>query len=361
MWFANPNDADSSAFEPVADLPGLPPLDFLPFILQKWVLCFVLAFHLAILGALGTLVYYQHEARIFHVTVTVSRFAIYYLPGTVGAVSTTMLQAVGNNLARMTPFMRLSDTAGKGAVHTVFAVYFPGFPWETMWSNGEWLLLVCQLTSVIANFLIVPLKGSLLVKQSIPEAPETYYVTTSRGTAFALIFIMLVVSCVLLWVTIHFWNRRTGLKWDPVSLADTMMLFAASDSLKSLDALEVERMRWNMDRIPWAKAKRLEGWRDLQEERHRLGYWLHKETGTYWHGIRRINNSEGHVCLRSSLDTDLIGQKIIHFIDQVSCPPSPLCSNIRISNTKVADRIRKGTKLRPNVNLAPGRPVFTAQ
>jgi hypothetical protein len=299
----NTNSAapDSSAFEPVADLPGLPPLNFLPITLQKWVLILVLAYHVGIIAGLSILIYFQNAARVFHVTKATSRFAVYYLPGVVGAVSTIMLQSVGNSLARMTPFIRLAEGAGDTASNpntaekTLFAPYFPGVPWNIILSNQEWLLFVCRFTSVVANGVIVPLKGSLLIKQSISDVPETYHVTTSRGTGITLSIMFTIVICVLFCVTISTWNRRTGLKWDPVSMADNITLFAASNSLDSLDTLELERLRWNMNSVPWKVARQLDGWRDICKERHRLGYWLHKETGTYWHGIRRICNKNGKI------------------------------------------------------------------
>ena len=103
----------------------------------------------------------------------------------------------------------------------------------------------------------------------------------------------------------HYALRRKGLKWDPVSIADKLVLLRGSDILndfagldtmnrKMINILGRGRCKWYYRRFQQNLAEILpasEGRTSLQGRTYRLGYW--SKGGEIWYGIRKGPNYSG--------------------------------------------------------------------
>ncbi|KAF4845405.1 hypothetical protein CGCSCA4_v006871 [Colletotrichum siamense] len=83
-----------------------------------------------------------------------------------------------------------------------------------------------------------------------------------------------IIQTYLLILILYFWKTpTTGLRWDPVSIADILSLFRHSDFLNKFKGSSI--------------AKRQSMNSELGDLRIRLGYWRMSE-GTHWHGFALI-------------------------------------------------------------------------
>lgn len=131
------------------------------------------------------------------------------------------------------------------------------------------------------------MKSTLIHKRASDQDPDLWTISIPGSSAKYLMFNYSVLFLIVLGLLIYLWDKRTGLKWDPVSLADHMMLLQGSNILEDFSGLE------------YNKKKKSYG---LETERYRLGYWRHRPTNQYWHGIRKWPASNGSSSSRKVLD-----------------------------------------------------------
>lgn len=276
-------DGDETDFEPVDDLPSLPKLDFKPFILRPWTLAIIILFDAGIITGLSLLYYYDNQARVFHVHATASRFTIRILPSLIGTLSTLVFQSVFTNYARIRPYLDMAKPDTPRARQTLLAAYFPLFNSFNAIQNRHYFLVVLEITRIVLNPFITPLKTSLIHKTPMKEDPNSWAVTISGGTALVLLFLYTIMLCntIIVFCVLH--NVRTGLKWDPVSAADQIMLLQGSNLLDDFSGLEYWSRSLYLDTSP----HKLKQFDLLLNKQYRLGYWLHRPSNRYWHGIRR--------------------------------------------------------------------------
>jgi hypothetical protein len=225
LFFDDIDDDEANDFEPVGDLPSLPKLDFKPIILRLWTLIFIAIFYLGIIVGVGVLYYYENNARIFHVHATASRFTIQYLPSLIGSLSTLIFQAVLGNFARILPYIIMAAPIHPGdkcasARETLLANYFPLLNIIDAFRNRHFLLFIMIPVHLYLNPFITPTKSTLIQQRSSDQDPDLWTITISAASARYLLFNYSVLFLIILGLLIYLWDRRTGLKWDPVSLAD---------------------------------------------------------------------------------------------------------------------------------------------
>jgi hypothetical protein len=165
----------------------------------------------------------------------------------------------------MRPYIAMADQHGvitPGAVpwRSVSGGFFP---WQDVFVTPgltSWLSLFCQF---IASF-IVSLKVALLATTLHPKTPEkdaNWTLTLRVYPALALIGGYILMAAYTALIGLQLRGKSTGLKWDPVSIADFIALFAECNALKYFEPLELRHE---------TKAKQAMS----ADQRFRLGYWL---------------------------------------------------------------------------------------
>ena len=238
--------------------------------LEPWFLNCSLVFHSAVLLLL-ILLFYFHT---FNVLSQWGYFTIQILPVAIGTITASYLEGIARTLNRLTPFILCASSDGAIAGDTLLGQYFPSPSLLQAWNTRNLLLLSAWLMFIIGS-LIQAFKASLLN-------------TTSDGMAIVALWALIPISAiyclvVIFNITVIWWLRSkksSGLRWDPVSIADHLMLFRHSNFLTYFEGTDM--------------ANRESMFETLKHLRLRLGYWK-RENGDIWHGFGMLKRGHSEV------------------------------------------------------------------
>lgn len=220
-------------------------------------------------------------------------FTAQYLPSIIGTLTVTVFRSAVQEFHLMTPYFamadRVGDRSGAPALRSVAFRYFPNM--FLFASKGLNLNMFADILTPIVLFLIVPIKAALLCTQQ--QSDGTWAVVVHRLPALYLTGGYALMTLFLLVITVHLWDRQTGLKWYPAALADQLALFRNPRTLSYFAQLE--------------KKESLEALRGdvFKDVNFRLGYWNLTRSGSkdveIWYGIGVIDDStRGCTPFRSS-------------------------------------------------------------
>lgn len=229
-------------------------------------------------------------------------FVFQYLPQLLAMFIILWILIIQSAIHRIFPFITLSagrDTQNSGVLDD--AKLFPTnymTPDLTFFKHGEPVLGLCSITFWITLFT-VPLQSCLFQTRYYDGIWKWTAVQPIAWTLSAL-YLLLVVALLLL--LLRFRLHLTGLRWDPVSIADIMVIFHKSNILSDFEHSDID-------------ASIL---REQPPKSLRLGYWTTSRRATevfYCIGdentpIRRYSLERGK--MRPVSDTaslDLEGQR----------------------------------------------------
>ena len=265
--------------KPLIDTFRHPKLNFVPRSLRLGSLAtFTFCCLLMIAGLLFCAIYpYSHPGLWQYDATGTSRYFVFeYLPTLLASFIIIWLQIIQCAIHRVAPFIILSserNTENSGVLHDV--TLFPTnylIPNLFFFRHREPLLGLCSIIFWLQLFTI-PLQ-SCLFQTRYYSSENVWRWTAVQPIAWTLfgLYLLLVVALVLL-VT-RFIPHQTGLKWDPVSLADIVSLFHRSNFLSDFARSEMETPSTTQP-----KAKHL-----------RLGYWsTSKRASEAFYGIGEEN------------------------------------------------------------------------
>ena len=167
-----------------------------------------------------------------------------FFPSIVGTVTVLFFRQTVREALRMEPFVSMADQFGEETAGSEPWIGVGGawFPWQSITTTPNSIIsffsLVCQF---VVSF-IVSLKVALFASAQYVDndTHEPYWILTVRlYPAVVLIagYIMMIVYT--LYISCHFYGKSTGLKWDPVSIADYAALFAHCNALQYFAPLEL--------------------------------------------------------------------------------------------------------------------------
>ncbi|KAG4428122.1 hypothetical protein IFR05_016396 [Cadophora sp. M221] len=256
---------------------GLPPLNFKPFMLRRWFLCSSLAFNLLILGLMITLLFKPR----FKVLNQWGYFFIQIFPAVVGTITASFLRGITVTLSRITPFLLCASESGTTTGKTILREYFPDPSIRDAFKTKSFILSYAWILFIFGSF-ILGFKASLLNTDMTDGYREAIVAT------WALYPLICIYSFVALFMVVVILKMElagsTGLRWDPVSLADHLVLFRHSNFMRFFEGTDMAS-RDSMSNV-------------LGGLPLRLGYWIRVDgtSSTYWHGFgmleRGINELE---------------------------------------------------------------------
>ncbi|KAK1728483.1 uncharacterized protein BDZ83DRAFT_129041 [Colletotrichum acutatum] len=170
------------------------------------------------------------------------------------------------NLFRMTPFILCARKQGATAGQTILRSYFPSPSFRDAWETKNWLLMLAY-TIYYPSYSVIGFKSALLY-ESWDDTDIRLHV--NDWACYTLIAFYSVIQLYLIIVFVYLWRHKTGLQWDPVSIADILVLFRHSNVLKYFEGSSIaqrQSMFENLEKIPMY-----------------LKYWK-AENGKYWHGF----------------------------------------------------------------------------
>ena len=190
-------------------------------------------------------------------------FVFEYLPQILATVIVLFLFSVERALVRIMPFVSMSSGSAAKRSSSLFMPLFPTnllLPRLSYFRAGYYLVGCCFLVFWISLFAI-PLQSSLFQAQllTINDERQWRWVIV-QPVAYILLAMYALLVVTILTLLLYFARRSTGLKWDPTSLADLIVMLQRSNALADYRCSETFA-------TPQDFRKRLH----LRSDR--LGYW----------------------------------------------------------------------------------------
>ncbi|CZR61411.1 uncharacterized protein PAC_11307 [Phialocephala subalpina] len=277
---------NSITLHPIPVPEGYHELNFRPFMLRTSILVSMLAFNTLCVVSLFLVVYKSDVYDQFHSSHPDMRFVVRYVPTIVGTVTTLFFRSMNETLSRIKSYICMAnapDNIGSPGSKSVGLMYTGGLYWGNMKKrlsprHQDWLRWVMFFASIpIAQ--ITGYKAALFTASVTSDGH--YVLTVHKSMAFVLISLYAVVIVITVMTLIKMLTNKTGLKWDPVTIADPLALFHGSNALDEFEALEQQHRESAFDL--------------LAERSFRLGYWERTEDRKtrIWYGIGKISPPAG--------------------------------------------------------------------
>jgi hypothetical protein len=267
----------------IAVAEGYPKLDFKPFVLRKFFLAATLLFFSACLGGIITLILIAHnKTHYLRVHTLSTSLAFRYVPVAIGTLTIIWWRSIMTALARTTQYISMAGQNNHEKAHhrlqrTLLNEYATTAfnPANVMGvaRNGHWLLFICLVLQVMMMILLVPLKASFVL---VTAGGHGWTVAVLCEVGYALIAIYVCLLLATTYILARLWDRETGLKWDPVTIADQVALVQGSNIFPMLEGLEFATPR---------ECSSILATRSSHFGTLRLGYWMHRCNGTIWYGL----------------------------------------------------------------------------
>ncbi|KAK5040737.1 hypothetical protein LTR13_003038 [Exophiala sideris] len=198
-----------------------------------------------------------------------------YFPSIVGTATVLLFRHTVREFLRMKPYIAMADQEhlneeGATAKRSVSGSFFP---WQDVFRTPESPTSYVALVGQIVASFIVSFKVALF---ATPQNTGTWTLTVRTIPARVLIggYALMAFCNIVILFGLTRWDRygssawsrfrprqkSTGLKWDPVSLADFVSLFAGVNALKCFEPLELDHERASQGAMD-------------EQTRFRLGYW----------------------------------------------------------------------------------------
>ncbi|EXF78971.1 hypothetical protein CFIO01_10038 [Colletotrichum fioriniae PJ7] len=219
-------------------------LDYRPFILSNAALFGSLIINCGILA--GLIVF---EKRTYFVVSTPAYYALLASLILIGTCTVTHLEAMLLNLFRMMPFILCAREQGATMGQTILRSYFPSPSFWDAWETKNWLLMLAY-TIYYPSYSVIGFKSALLY-ESWDDTDIRLHV--NDWACYTLIAFYSVIQLYLIIVIIYLWQHKTGVRWDPVSIADILVLFRHSNTLKYFEGSSIaqrQSMVKNLEKIP---------------------------------------------------------------------------------------------------------------
>lgn len=261
---------------------GYPDLNYKPAMLQTWVLLSMLFFNILCMTGLAIIVveadaYSQYRSH--HMDM---RFVVRYVPTIVGTLTTIMFRTMRDTLARTTPYICMAngrDHKGVRGSKSIGLIYTSAIYWGVLKTrlsphHQDWLRWAVLFAS-IPNGQITGYKAALFTGSVTSDG--IYVLTVHKSMAFLLMGLYTVIVTATIMTLVKMLTNKTGLKWDPATIADQMALFHGSNALDEFRLLEQQHRESAFDL--------------LAEKSFRLGYWEKVENGktSIWYGIGKTS------------------------------------------------------------------------
>ncbi|KAI9808603.1 MAG: hypothetical protein M1825_003753 [Sarcosagium campestre] len=202
-------------------------------------------------------------------------FLFQYLPQLVGVLILIMLLTVESAIFRVMPFVSMASPSAKLRSAALLMDSRPSsfiLPPIQFFRTGHVLIAICVNLIWLSSFSIPLLSSLLQARLTDVQGRLTWRWVIVEPVAWTLVGIYGALFIVLIASAIFFFRKRTGLKWDPSSLADIMALLPRSNSLKDYSSSETF-------------SSKNEFKNRLQVRSDRIGYWKTRENADIFYAI----------------------------------------------------------------------------
>jgi hypothetical protein len=262
-------------------------LNFWPPILKWYSTLFLTALYLGTAIAIVALWLAAGTNGQYHLSSENVRMISRYFPSALGTLNVILFRHLVREFIRMKPFVAMADQPGKPSPGQRPSKSVSGafFPWQDFSVTRGLTSTVSLLCQFMVGF-IVSLKVALLASGPARDGGAGWTLTIRVWPAFFLVIGHVVMSAYVLWVAYLNAGKSTGLRWDPITIADYCALFAECNVAAYFSTLELLHNR---------TAKHVLSTNHL----FRLGYWKKEVPGSpesIVYGIGTTYSAAGTVC-----------------------------------------------------------------
>jgi len=289
-----------------------PRLNFLPGILRPlWLGIYILLVLLMLAALLFSGIYSAYNVGLAqYIALGGSRWFVFkYLPTLLGMILLLWLFQIQIAVQRVAPFMAMASTNPASRAEAPFMEVQPtGFliPKTFYFKSKQPMIGICMILFWLQIFTIPLLPCLYNIYYYGNIATPNWRWTAVQGIVWTLFALYLLQLIGLILLALSLWRKRTGLLWDPRSLAEHVALldrsnigndYEGSESLANIGAF-----RHHLGHVT---------------QSHILGYWTtSRDPGDIWYGIAK--GGEG-----SRQYSDFAGDNSNEKTDRFS-PTSPL-------------------------------------
>ncbi|KAI9821493.1 MAG: hypothetical protein M1832_003341 [Thelocarpon impressellum] len=196
-------------------------------------------------------------------------FTFSFLPQLLAALILLYVLAVETAITRVLPFVSMASRSGKKRSSALLMGLFPTnfiLPRLSYFGAGHVVMANCFVVFWL-SVLTVPLQcGLFQVKLEIVNDAYTWRWVTVEAVAWTLVALYGLLLAAAVAVVAYFFRRRTGLKWDPTSLADIVLLLRRSNSLADYRSSETFASPADFRKKLSLRSDRLGYWRTRDED-----------------------------------------------------------------------------------------------
>ncbi len=241
-----------------------PKLDFLPGVLRPFSMIILILCCCWLAGALifCNIWSTRHSGLLNYDGVGSSRYFLFqYLPQILASILTIWLFFLQTALQRIIPFAALASerSAERSGVLYTMSLFPSNFilPNTALFRQRQPLLGSCFFIFWLSPCTI-PLQASAFQTHSVSSGGDAIWRWTAvQPVIWTLVVLYLLLAMTLVTLVFYFSHRRTGVMWDPTSLADILVMLQRSNTLDEFQKAEA------------CSALSLTG----SQRSHRLGYW----------------------------------------------------------------------------------------
>ena len=237
-------------------------LDFWPPILKWYSTLFLVFLYLGTAGGIAALWLAAGTNGKYHLSSENVRMVSRYFPSGLGTLNVLLFRHLVREFIRMKPFVAMADQPGEPSPgekpkKSVSGAFFPWQDFSVTRGLTSTISLLCQF---MVGF-IVSLKVALLASGPAQNGGTGWTLTLRLWPALFLIFGHITMAMYVLWVAYLNHGKSTGLRWDPVTIADYCSLFAQCNVAEYFSALELLHNRTAKHVLSTNHSFRLGYWR----------------------------------------------------------------------------------------------------
>jgi hypothetical protein len=256
-----------------------PPLNYLPLALRPWALALtIFCCLLMIAGIVFCNVWSHRDEGIWDYGGQdgASYFVLQFLPQILAALIIIWLFVIQAAVYRIAPFAMMSAERQKGLVMQGLPIISRNFvlPDLSHFRNGEPLFGFSLFAIWLSNFFAIPLISCLFqAKYFVIDGEGVWKWAAVESVGWTLVALYGVLTIGLGLLLLRFLKGRSGLMWDPVSLADLISIIQRSNILHDFEHSET---------VPSVKES-------LDPRILRLGYWKLSSKAEVFYGVGEID------------------------------------------------------------------------
>jgi hypothetical protein len=272
------------------------PLSFVPAILRPlWLLLFIFLCALVLAALIVCAIFSNRNngsGLWDYVTFGDNRYFVFeYLPTLLGALVFLWLIQVQTALQRIVPFISMASDQYYPRSEAIFLQLYPMqflLPRLEYFQAGQPAVGCCYLVFWLFSWTIPLLASAFNVRYDTEQGTWRWVAVQGVIWATVALYILLILALSTILVLLR---KQTGLKWDPRSLADIIVLLERSNVVNDYVGSETfEGRQWN----------------SLKGRADRVGYWsTTRQPNDVFHGL----GEEGAPTRRYSIEDGRIREK----------------------------------------------------